>query len=164
MMKITLLLGIMAVLVISGCTSSSDSSGAGGLVSTSPSQSSPASAAGEGNGGDVVKISVSEISGNAKFYTYNSNGILLKYFIVKGLDGKIRTAFDACDICGGYKGYRQEGNDMICNNCGRYFSINDIGTKNKGGGCWPSYLSHEISGDQIVIKKSELDAGSWRFK
>ena len=112
---------------------------------------------------ESISIPLSEISTTARFYDLEVAGTKVKYFAVMGDDGEPRTAFDACDVCGGSAGYRQEGQDMVCNKCGRHFAISEIGTKNKGGGCWPSYLSHEIVGDNIVIKKSEIAAGSWRF-
>ena len=99
-----------------------------------------------------------------KKYSFDTNGVTVKYLVVKGLDGKIRTAFDACDVCGGDKGYRQEGNDVVCNNCGRHFDIGDLGTSNTaGGGCWPSFLTHTVEGDYILISKAELAAGVFRF-
>lgn len=114
--------------------------------------------------GKIIEIPVSEISSQAKFYMLDSDGVEINYFAVKGSDGKIRTAFDACDICGGYKGYRQSGNDMVCNNCGLHFNIDDLGTKNKGGGCWPSYLGHEIRDTTVIIQKEELVKGRGFFK
>lgn len=117
----------------------------------------------QGDSSDLIKIPISEISNKAKFYTFDTGGTEVKYFVVKSADGQIRTAFDACDVCKGYKGYRQEGNDMVCNNCGRAFDLNFIGTKNRGGGCWPSYLSNSIDGDYVVIKKSELKTAKWMF-
>jgi len=110
-----------------------------------------------------VEIPNSEITSQMKKYSFEVSGIKINYFTVRGSDGEIRTAFDACDVCGGYKGYRQEGKDVICNNCGRYFSIDDIGTKNLGGGCWPSYLPHEKKDEFILIKNSDLEAGAFRF-
>ncbi len=112
---------------------------------------------------DFIQILVSDISSQVQHYSYNVNGKEVNYFVVKGSDGEIRTAFDACDICGGSKGYRQEGNDMVCNNCERAFNIDSIGTANMGGGCWPSYLTHEIKGEYILISKSELEQGAFRF-
>ena len=147
-MEKTILILLAGILLVSGCINASTT---GDVVSTQDANR-------------VMKIPVSEISSQVKFYSFNSGGTKVNFFAVKGSDGKIRTAFDACDVCGGYKGYRQEGNDMVCNNCGRYFDINDIGTKNRGGGCWPSYLSHRTEGDNIVIEKSELLAGKWRFE
>jgi uncharacterized membrane protein len=62
------------------------------------------------------------------------------------------------------KGYRQEGNYMVCNNCGLKFAINGIGTENKvSGGCWPGYLPSKIEGQYIIIEKESLENGKWRF-
>lgn len=113
----------------------------------------------------VVKIPLSEISDTAKFYDYNSNGVNIWYFVVKASDGSIKTAFDACDVCyRSRKGYRQEGNDMICNNCGLSFKTDDLGTKNKNpGGCWPGYLPNRIENNNVIIKKNDLNSGRFRF-
>lgn len=110
-----------------------------------------------------VRIPLSDLSEEVKFYTYNDKGAKINYFAVLGSDGKPRTAFDACDVCGGYKGYQQNGKDIICRNCGRVFTIEGLGTKNKGYGCWPSYLPHETEGDNILIKIVDLKAGKTRF-
>lgn len=106
-----------------------------------------------------VSIPLSEITTKAKYYEYDSERIKTKFFTVKANDGTIKTAFDACDVC--YtekKGYRQEGNYMVCNNCGNRYPIDGLGTKNKTpGGCWPSYLPNTLEGDNIIIKKSDLE-------
>ena len=79
-------------------------------------------------------------------------------------NGNIKTAFDACDVCGGAKGYAQVGDDVKCIKCGRFFNLEDLGTKNKGGGCWPSHLNHRIEGGYILIDKFELAQGASMFK
>jgi len=112
--------------------------------------------------GDIT-ISLSDLTDEVQFYEYNSNDVRISYFAVLGSDGEPRTAFDACDVCGGYKGYKQQGDDIKCNNCGRVFSIDGLGTKNKGYGCWPSYLPHEIRGDNVHIKISDIENGRERF-
>lgn len=114
---------------------------------------------------ESIKISLSQISEKAEWFEYKSGGKTIKYFVVKAKDGSIKTAFDACDICyGSKKGYRQDGDDMICNNCGNYYSISGLGTKNLGGGgCWPGYLPSTIEGDFLVIKASDIESGSYRF-
>lgn len=111
------------------------------------------------------KIPLSEISEKAEWFEYSYNGKDLVFFVVKSEDGTIKTAFDACDVCyGSKKGYRQEGNYMVCNNCGNKYLISELGTKNKiGGGCWPGYLPNEIKGENIVIKKSDIQSGAYRF-
>jgi uncharacterized membrane protein len=108
-----------------------------------------------------IKIPVEDISKNAQFYEYEGK----EYFVVKAEDGSIKTAMNACDVC--YrkkKGYRQEGRDMVCNNCGKYYAISDLGTKNNiSGGCWPGYLPNKIEGSYVVIKKSDINAKRYMF-
>jgi len=112
-----------------------------------------------------INISLSEITEKAKWYNYEVDNKTISYFAVKASDGRIKVAFDACDIC--YpekKGYRQVGSDMICNYCGLKFAIIGIGTENKAsGGCWPGYLPATIEGDYLKISKQDLENGKWRF-
>lgn len=112
-----------------------------------------------------ITIALSELSENAKWYEYNSKDVNIRYFTVKASDGNIKTAFDECDIC--YrtrKGYRQEGNYMVCNNCGNIYPIIGLGTENKNpGGCWPGYLPSSVDGENVIIKISDLESGRWRF-
>ncbi|WP_455278653.1 DUF2318 domain-containing protein [[Eubacterium] cellulosolvens] len=113
----------------------------------------------------VVKIPTSEIGTSAKWYTSNSNGDTIKYFLVKGSDGKIHLAIDACDVCYSSKrGYKQTGEVMTCNNCGQTFPINSIGTENLSGGCWPSHIPYETNGENIIIKKSDLNQKLFMFQ
>jgi uncharacterized membrane protein len=113
----------------------------------------------------VMTIPVSSVSSSAKFYTYDSGGTQVRFFTAIGSDGKVHVATDACDVCyNSHKGYRQTGNDMTCNNCGKSFAINNIGSKNTGGGCWPSYIPMKINGDNIEIQKSDLGAKAYMFK
>ena len=111
-----------------------------------------------------IQIPKSEISSDASFYSYDSNGVEIRFFIVEGSDGEYRSAFDACDVC--YlenKGYNQQGDVVNCINCGLTFPISDIGEKNTGGGCWPSYLSIKIDNDNIIIEKSDLENKRYMF-
>jgi uncharacterized membrane protein len=111
---------------------------------------------------NVVKISISEIGTSAKWYDYDGSRA---YFLVKGSDGKIHLAIDACDVCYSSKlGYKQTGDVMTCNNCGQTFPINSIGTENLSGGCWPSYLPYEVDGENVKISKSELDKKRYMFQ
>jgi len=97
----------------------------------------------------------------AHYYTYADEGRLIKFFILKSSDRVVRAAFDACDICyKAKKGFRQEGNDMICNECGRHFpsdKINEV-----SGGCNPAPLRRTIDGERLVIDVTDIAAG-WRY-
>jgi len=111
-----------------------------------------------------VSIPLSEIGPNAKFYSYDSNGIEIRYFALLGSDGNVHVAFDACDVCyDAKKGYRQNGDVMQCINCDKVFSINSIGTDNTAGGCWPSFLPTIIDGENVIIKISDLEAKKYMF-
>ena len=108
--------------------------------------------------GSQILIPTSEVETTAKFYSYDSNGVEINYFIVKGDDEVIHAAFDACDVCYDAKqGYRQDGDVMTCLNCGLTFPIEELGESNTGGGCWPSYLPIKIEGDDIIIENSDLE-------
>jgi uncharacterized membrane protein len=110
--------------------------------------------------GDSIKIPLSMISKDAQWFDYNN----ARYFVVKAKDGSIKSAFDACDVCyKSKKGYSQDGEDMVCNNCGNHYPISGLGTANLGGGCWPGYLRSSIQGDYLVIPKVDLDQGEQRY-
>lgn len=113
--------------------------------------------------GEIITIPLSDISTTAKYYSYDSKGIAIRYFSVLDSAGKPKIAFDGCDICGGAKGYRQEGTDMVCNNCGQHFKIDQLGTKNSGVGCWPGYLPSSFNSEIISIKVSDIIGGEDRF-
>jgi hypothetical protein len=109
---------------------------------------------------------LSAVSTIARWYTYDSNGVDVRYFLVKGSDGKIHFGTDACYDCYEYNlGYRQDGDEMVCNKCSRTFPINGIGTENlEKEGCWPSYIPFTTNGDSIIIRMSDLDAKRSMFK
>jgi len=113
---------------------------------------------------EVIKIPVSELTDQIQKFDYDVDGAAVTYFAVLGMDGEVRTAFDACDVCGGKKGYNQQGFNVVCKNCGQRFLINDLGTKNAPGGCWPSNLDHTIEEGQVVIKTADLARNMFRFK
>lgn len=112
----------------------------------------------------VVTIPAAKVSdGKAHYFKYNDGGKDVTFFVVKGTDGSIRTAFDACDAC--YrekKGYEQQGNVMVCKNCNMKFPINRMGP-NMTGGCNPHYLPHQLSGNSITVQTSDLNAGARYF-
>ena len=109
-------------------------------------------------------FSVSDVNdGDAHYYSYNSNGIDIRYFVLKSSDGTIRAAFDTCDVCyKALKGYRQEGNEMVCNNCDMRFRTDKINVVK--GGCNPAPLKRQQVGDQIVIAAADIEKGAWYFK
>jgi len=115
---------------------------------------------------DVISIPLADLSTKASYYSHTtSDGTKVKYFVVLDSAGVPHAAFDACDVC--YqekKGYSQSGEYMVCNNCGNQYLTSQVGTANKGGGCWPGYLEAKVEGDSLVIEVADLDAGAWYFE
>ena len=111
---------------------------------------------------DAVKISTADISdGKARYFKVKANdGIMVSFFVLKSSDSVIRAAIDACDVCyRSGKGYVQEGDFMVCTNCGRKFAserINEV-----KGGCNPAPLKRKINGKDLVIEMKDINANSW---
>ena len=117
------------------------------------------------NEASEILIPVSEVTTDAVHYQRNIDGTTIKFFAIKGSDGQVHTAFDACDVCyGNKKGYSQNEDNMRCNNCGNQYAISGIGSENKGGGCWPGYLGHRIEGSNLIITKQSLERGIYYFE
>jgi uncharacterized membrane protein len=159
MKKKMVLISVVAVVVIlflAGCTSNSqnnDNSNTNTNSNSAPQQNET-----------EVRIPISDISTTAKFYSYDSNGVSVRYFAVEDKQGNVHVAFDACDVCyEAKKGYKQNGDVMQCLNCGKTFSITSIGTENTAGGCWPSFLPMNIDGNDVVIKIADLESKSYMF-
>lgn len=90
------------------------------------------------------------------------DGLSIRYFVLKSSDGVIRAAFDACDVCWtSDKGYYQEGDYMVCRNCGKRFAsvkVNEI-----RGGCNPAPLERQIVGENLVLKIKGVLEGKQYF-
>jgi hypothetical protein len=98
----------------------------------------------------------------AHHYTYMHQGKPIEFFVMKSKDGTVRAAFNACDVCyGAKKGYTQDGDYMVCNNCGRRFPADQINVVH--GGCNPSPLTRTVEGDQLVIPVEAIIGGSDYF-
>ena len=102
-------------------------------------------------------------NGKARHFEYKtSDGVSIKYFIMKSSDGVIRAAFDACDVCWREgKGYTQKDDVMVCNNCGRRFLSTKINVVT--GGCNPGPLTRTIEGGKVVIKGEHILEGKRYF-
>ena len=112
----------------------------------------------------VVSVAVARVSdGSAHYYRLVDGGKELNFFIVKGSDGAIHTAFDACDVCfKEKKGYVQAGDKMQCKNCNQKFPITRIGAAS-GGGCNPSHLPAKVVGKSVTISVADLRSGARFF-
>jgi uncharacterized membrane protein len=109
-----------------------------------------------------IAIPLDKISdGQAHYFTtLSEKGVEVKFFVVKSDDGTIRAAIDACDVCyRAGKGYVQEGNVMVCTNCGMRFATDRINEVK--GGCNPAPLNRTISGGNLLISMADINANAW---
>jgi len=82
---------------------------------------------------EVVKnkdlmIIKNKITPKAVFFPLEIDGTKMEVLAVKAPDGTVRTAFNTCQVChGSGKAYfKQEGDVLICQNCGRRFKTNQV--------------------------------------
>jgi FTR1 family protein len=104
----------------------------------------------------VVTIPLSELTdSNLHFYSADSGGTQLRFLVIHKRNGQYAVALDACQICGA-RGYRQEGDNIICRNCGAAIYAPSIGDS---GGCNPIPVPSNVSGPELLVNLSAL-AGS----
>jgi hypothetical protein len=86
--------------------------------------------------GDLV-IQIKDITETATFYPVTVDGVKMEAFAVKAPDGTIRTALNTCQVCydSGRGYYKQEGDVLVCQNCGNRFRTSDV--EKVKGGCNP---------------------------
>lgn len=124
-------------------------------------------------GGEVIlengEVRISNISvfddHQAKFYNVKMpNGKTIYFFVIKDRNGIYRAAANACQVCfKTYKGFRQEGDEIVCNNCGNRYPIEKIATEK--GGCNPGPINPnlKVRNGQIIINQTDLEKVSDLF-
>lgn len=85
------------------------------------------------------------------------DGTNVRFLVIADGDGNLKTAFDACKVCGP-KGFAQVGTDAIvaCKRCGVETEVSDIGTDIA---CHPIPLISTHVGQTIVIDEAALLTG-----
>lgn len=154
-------LAIAVILLLAGVAAAGHAGLFDGILKKSPADA--AKAAGVKESADTVSIPLSALdSGKALFLSLESAGRQLHYFALRSSDGKYRAALDACDVCfRTNRGYRQEGEQMVCNNCNQKFACDKIGDVK--GGCNPHPLAHKEEAGYMIIRKSDIAAGKEYF-
>jgi uncharacterized membrane protein len=110
-----------------------------------------------------IRLAISEFrDGKAHFFTYKKSGRNINFFVRTDGAGNLSTHFDACYTC--YKkkkGYRQEGTDLVCNECNLRFRLADEKWLHEG--CSPIPLASRRDNGFIVIKAADLEEGERLF-
>ncbi len=112
----------------------------------------------------TVRVSAADLErGRAHFYKADIGGKDIAFFLVRDMEGNVRAAFDACDVCfHAKKGYSEGKNAlMICNQCGMRFPVARIGFEK--GGCNPAPLAMALDGESVIVRADDLAAGARFF-
>lgn len=119
-----------------------------------------------------LKIPISEVTEKVKYYPYTVDGTKMEVIALKAGDGTIRTALNTCQVCNnsgrGY--YIQEGDVLVCQNCGNRFQADQVELIK--GGCNPVPVMKENKtddGTNIIISKEFLSQNkdlfaNWKTK
>jgi uncharacterized membrane protein len=102
---------------------------------------------------DQVRIPLGDLQdASVHFYTADVNNAVIRFVIVHQTNGNYATALDACQICG-TAGYRQEGQNVICRNCGASIYLPSIG---ESGGCNPIPVKSHVEAGEVIVDLSAL--------
>lgn len=173
---IGILTGTMAIL-ISGCSNNSSSQS---IKNTSTSANTQAASSENTTASDIattavdsaesvtsikkdgyLAIPIAGLSQIASFYKADLDGTEVELVALKDSKGNLRTAFNACQVCysSGRGYYRQEGEYLVCQNCGNSFTIDQVGIASGGCNPWPILDSDRtVTDDEIQISYDVLKA------
>lgn len=173
---ISMLTGAMAIL-ISGCSNNSTSQS---TKTTSTSADTQAASSENTTASDIattavdsaesvtsikkdgyLAIPIAGLSQTASFYKADLDGTEVELVALKDSKGNLRTAFNACQVCysSGKGYYVQDGNYLVCQNCGNSFTIDQVGIASGGCNPWPILDSDRtVTDDEIQISYDVLKA------
>lgn len=104
-----------------------------------------------------VRIPLSELTDSSlHFYAVVVEGTTMRFLVVHQTNGNYAVALDACQICG-WSGYRQQGQNVICRNCGASIYIPSIG---EHGGCNPVPVKSSVEGGEVIVDLSTFSSSA----
>lgn len=111
-----------------------------------------------------IRIPVAEVNdGKVHFFTYKKSGKRINFFVRTDGKGNLSAYFDSCFTCHKFKkGYREEGTDIVCNECNMRFRLADEKWDNTEG-CSPIALKSAQDGGYIIIKTDYIEKGAKLF-
>lgn len=100
---------------------------------------------------DIV-IQISDITETAAFIPYKAGNTDMEVIAVKAPDGSIRTALNTCQVCydSGRGYYKQEGDALVCQNCGNRFKISQVEKEKNGCNPVPILSSDKTEDDSTI--------------
>lgn len=115
--------------------------------------------------GDSFVIPISELGKDVKFFSLDYNGANVEILTAIDKNGNPKVTLNTCQNCmGSPKAYFvQEGDSVVCQNCGIGHQIETIGTAKRG--CNPIPIDSLVIDDKnITFDKNELLSNAGLFK
>ncbi len=113
----------------------------------------------------LAEIDISDLEKNkVRFFNTDLSGKKVYFFIARDGEGVYRAAANECQVCFSARtGFRQEGDEIVCNNCGNRYPLNRIATEK--GGCNPAPIDPDIKAENgiIRIEAEKLEEISYLF-
>ncbi|MDR1358524.1 MAG: DUF2318 domain-containing protein [Coriobacteriales bacterium] len=186
--KWSVLIGALALLllaaVLAGCASGTNSNATANTTSTADTNASErasgtanttASGAASTSGaepnsaqeikaGEFLTIPVAAVSSTATFYPVVIDGTTMEVLAVTAPDGTIRTAFNTCEVCydSGRGYYEQEGDVLVCQNCGNRFKTSEVEVQSNGCNPWPIFAEDKTVTDEAITLSYDFLSESTR--
>lgn len=139
------------------------------IKSLGGSSADTAALGGDSISGDIT-ITKSDVTATAKFIPYKAGNIKMEVIALKAPDGSVRTAFNTCQVCydSGRGYYEQEGDELVCQNCGNRFKASQVELIK--GGCNPVPIdsgNKTDDGTTITISNAFMEEnkglfGNWK--
>ena len=141
---------VMSMVVLAGCGSTEQNADNTGdtqeafvetTQQTEDTQSANTESQEEAFVSDMLVIPTADLSESVQFYPVELDGVSMEVMAAKDVNGTIWLAYNTCQVCysSGRGYYKQEGDKLVCQNCGNQFTIDQIGES--GGGCNPIPIS-----------------------
>ncbi len=148
----TTVAAVLSLLMLTACSSG------GGAKTQETAALKPAKESGSITAASDLVIPVSDITDKVTFYPVEADGTKMEVLAVKAPDGTIRTAFNTCEVCydSGRGYYKQEGDELVCQNCGNRFPMSQVEVE--AGGCnpWPIFDQNKTVTDESITISSDF--------
>jgi high-affinity iron transporter len=110
---------------------------------------------------DVARIPTTQLADHKlHHYAATVDGVEVRLIAILDSTDTVRAGLDACLICGN-QGYYQDGQNVICRNCGSAIYVPTIG---QAGGCNPIHIDYVVEGDSLIISGNALASVTKYFR
>jgi len=107
-----------------------------------------------------VSIPLAELADhNLHHFAIQTSAGEVKIIAMLDRSDHVYASLDACMICG-TQGYRQDGDNVICQNCGAAINASTIGS---AGGCNPIHIDYRVENGAVTFPDAALTAGAKVF-